>query len=1770
MSTELEIEVLAYVGTADGFLTAVHDAVPGEGMGRRVAIFNPSNDDGQVSSLRLVNPGEEAAEVSIVGLDDNGASPGNEVKTTIPAGASRMLTASVLEAGGAGLTGSLGDGAGMWRLIVESAQPIVAMNLLSAPTGHLTNLSTSPPSETDNAHLVPLLPTASDALGREGFVRVINLSDTSGQVTIQAFDGTSTEFEVLTLSLAGNEAAQFNSDDLENGNSDKGLSGGTGLGQGDWRLELTSGLDIRVLSYVRAADGVVEAMHDVASARDGQYRVATFNPGNNADQQSLLWLANPGDEAAEVTVTGIDDTGEAPGTAVRVTVPSGESKRLTAQELEAGGDGLEGALGDGEGRWRLTVESVHPIVVMSLLSDPTGHLANLSTAPGPGAGLESQANPDLVTESPAVSDGSPAAGAQFTLSATVRNGGAAASPAATLRYYRSANRTISSSDTQVGTDEVAALAASGSSAESFELTAPSTAGTYYYGACVDAVEDESAATNNCSRSVQVEVSLQADETETEGHPDLVVESVAVSDGGPTAGRQFALSATVRNDGDGPAVATTLRYYRSANKTISAFDTAAGTVEVVRLAASGSAANSVDVTAPLTAGTYYYGACVDAVASESDTTDNCSAPVQVDVQATSAEGKPDLTVTPVSVATNPSTIPPGGSFTLLATVRNDGDGASGATTLRYFRSVNSMVTTSDAALGRDDLAQLAASESTSDSIDLTASSTSGTYYYGACVDPMADESDTMNNCSAAVRVDVQEPDPEPETQSSPNLAVGLPTVSDSSPETGATFTLSATVSNTGDDESAATTLRYYRSADSTISSSDTEVGTVAVGEVAASGSSSQSVELTAPASAGTYYYGACVDFVADESDTTDNCSSSVKVDVIKAQQQSQGTPDLEMGAPAVSDKSPETGGSFTLSATVSNAGDGESVATTLRYYRSTDATISSSDTEVGTVAIGALAESASNAQSLTLAAPSSAGTYYFGACVDSVAEESDTADNCSASVKVDVQEPPSDLEVGTPTVSESSPETGGSFTLSATVSNTGEGESAATTLRYYRSTDASISTSDTEVGTDAVAKLAAAGTSDQSVDLTAPSTAGAYYYGACVDAVARESDITDNCSASVKVDVQEPPSDLEVGTPTVSESSLETGGSFTLSATVSNTGEGESAATTLRYYRSTDASISTSDTEVGTDAVAKLAAAGTSDQSVDLTAPSTAGAYYYGACVDAVARESDITDNCSASVKVDVQEPPSDLEVGTPTVSESSPETGGSFTLSATVSNTGEGESAATTLRYYRSTDASISTADTEVGTDAVAKLAAAGTSDQSVDLTAPSTAGAYYYGACVDAVARESDTTDNCSASVKVDVVTPPPTASSVEVTAPQEWAPVGDSVTYTAKVLDDEGNEITGTSVSWSSSDTAIATVDANGEVTAIAEGEATITATVTTSTAAKAMSLPFRRAAMDLPFRGAEGSSNSLSGSAEMDVVKRASRVVLAPTSLSFDEVSDLATLTATIYDADDNEMQPTYYVWGSSNREVATVAPAVGSSVSGWVKSIGEGTTTISLYVNGSATGTATVTVTLPPARVDISPGSLTFEALGGTKSVTVRVLDENGDVDDDATFDAISAFSPCCTPDLADPPQTIGIKKVDDGLEITANGPGRGQVYISSEGVERAILLVTVYQKATSLTVSPSSPSLAVGGTKTLSAGIADANGNSIHVDQGDGQGGLVVYWETSDSTVATVEGATAKMDHNTGGSATVTAIKAGTATITGRHAGGGGITGTATITVTTVE
>ena len=223
-----------------------------------------------------------------------------------------------------------------------------------------------PEPEPQNTYSLPLV-IAADNAGLTGFVRVINRAAQAGDVQIRAMDDTGKRFGPVSLAIGVAEAINIDSRDLERGNASKGLTSGVGNGEGNWHLELTTALDIQPLAYIRTADGFVTAMHDVAPRAANNHVVNFFNPGTTA---------------AEVTVTGRDDAGDdAPGGMVRLTLPARSARTLTAQALEAGGEGIDGSLGDGAGKWRLSVTSNAAIKVMSLLASPSGHLSNLSSAP---------------------------------------------------------------------------------------------------------------------------------------------------------------------------------------------------------------------------------------------------------------------------------------------------------------------------------------------------------------------------------------------------------------------------------------------------------------------------------------------------------------------------------------------------------------------------------------------------------------------------------------------------------------------------------------------------------------------------------------------------------------------------------------------------------------------------------------------------------------------------------------------------------------------------------------------------------------------------------------------------------------------------------------------------------------------------------------------------------------------------------------------------------------------------------------------------------------------------------------------------------------------------------------------------------------------------------------------------------------------------------------------------------------------------------------------
>ena len=249
-------------------------------------------------------------------------------------------------------------------------------------------------------------------------------------------------------------------------------------------------------------------------------------------------------------------------------------------------------------------------------------------------------------------------------------------------------------------------------------------------------------------------------------PDLVVESPSVSDSTPYVGERVVMTVTIRNQGPGKSGLASLFFLYSDDNVIwPEGDTEFKGIGLSPFGADGSVGSSwtgsEPGTAPASAGTYWYYACVEMKPTqnlrESDTSNNCSVPVEVTVQAAPA-GKPDLVVgSPSVVGKTPNeygqyTVKVGEPFSMQATVRNQGTGSSAATTLRFYKSRDreNLRRYMDER-GSASVSGLDASGAKVVSAQLYAWYRTDYEYYGACVDSPADEEVTGNNCSQGVLV-----------------------------------------------------------------------------------------------------------------------------------------------------------------------------------------------------------------------------------------------------------------------------------------------------------------------------------------------------------------------------------------------------------------------------------------------------------------------------------------------------------------------------------------------------------------------------------------------------------------------------------------------------------------------------------------------------------------------------------------------------------------------------------------------------------------------------------------------------------------------------------------------------------------------------------------------------------------------------------------------------------------------------------------------------------
>ncbi len=541
-------------------------------------------------------------------------------------------------------------------------------------------------------------------------------------------------------------------------------------------------------------------------------------------------------------------------------------------------------------------------------------------------------SPDLIVESPSVNDNTLTTGQSFTLGATVRNRGNASSGSTTLRCYRSSNATVSSNDVEVGTDGVNSLSAGGASAESISLNAPSSAGTYYYGACVDNVSGESDTRNNCSRGVTVTVAR-------------VSSGFAPAD--QSAFDRLAVGKRIRAE-------TWLVDIVSAGRSTTGFRRHGARYTYTNTGANaGQFVQAWDDTERLG------GRCTNQLTFTAATTGtarlSCADGTTIEEQDWELS---DLS-TPVFVRASADTL----HFAILDTWRA---GQTRAYDLQLREKTPQ---------GRwNDICVTYSNRS-----DEANTTYAGPWIYSSNLEPnTAYEFRYRYRNSSSCQTGSPDPWSPIVDGTTPGSGTGgggggggsgnTYGVGESLPNYPSGFFLPRRISRASISRSGGRTVLSFQNG----GQMELQDGTTYTC-IAAQGCSIEGGRVTA---------------------------GTIRVTGAGGGGGS-GSPDLMVDSPTVSDNTLTTGQSFDLDATVRNQGIGSSPATTLRYYRSTNATISSNDSEVGTDTVDGLAASATSAESISLNAPLSAGTYYYGACVDAVAGESDTDNNCSAGVSITV-------------------------------------------------------------------------------------------------------------------------------------------------------------------------------------------------------------------------------------------------------------------------------------------------------------------------------------------------------------------------------------------------------------------------------------------------------------------------------------------------------------------------------------------------------------------------------------------------------------------------------------------------------------------------------------------------------------------------------------------------------------------------------------------------
>ncbi len=319
----------------------------------------------------------------------------------------------------------------------------------------------------------------------------------------------------------------------------------------------------------------------------------------------------------------------------------------------------------------------------------------------------------------------------------------------------------------------------------------------------------------------------------------------------------------------------VKFYLSANNVIATTDTYLGERLVNGLApgASDTADTVLTIPANLAPGAYFIGAIANPTGEVTETslTNNAMAG---NLLTTSL--RPDLIVTavsgPVSVNAEPT-------ISVSSTVKNQGLADAGIFDVRFYLSVDSVITTNDVYLGSRTVNSLGvnAEETAISTVSMPVSVTSGTYYIGAIADAgnFVSESHEANNSFAGTQIMVYHgyPDLVMTAVSGPAGAY-----------TGKAIPVTHTVKNLGSGPagSGGFSVHLYLSTDNVITPSDTYLGSRLVDllEAGAEKTFTNLVSVPVSLATGTYFIGAISDAQgnANESDEANNAFAGNQINL----------------------------------------------------------------------------------------------------------------------------------------------------------------------------------------------------------------------------------------------------------------------------------------------------------------------------------------------------------------------------------------------------------------------------------------------------------------------------------------------------------------------------------------------------------------------------------------------------------------------------------------------------------------------------------------------------------------------------------------------------------------------------------------------------------------------------------------------------------------------------------------------------------------------------